>query len=80
MRHQKAPHSKRTPSQARVEGLRSQCEFLLVVNTKNNINFAPVRDVAQLVSVLGLGPRGPPFESEYPDKKMTDVESVIFLS
>ena len=25
--------------------------------------------MAQLVSVLGLGPSGPPFESEYPDTK-----------
>ena len=27
------------------------------------------RDVAQLVSAPALGAGGPPFESEYPDKK-----------
>ena len=29
------------------------------------------RGVAQLVSASGLGPEGPVFESQYPDKKAT---------
>ncbi len=35
--------------------------------------------MAQLASALGLGPRGPPFESEYPDKKVDDLFSSTFL-
>ena len=44
---------------------------------KKALSLPPVRDVAQLVSVLGLGPRGPPFESEYPDKRKADGESAF---
>ena len=38
------------------------------------------RGVAQLVSASGLGPEGPVFESQYPDKKeMTLVISFFLL-
>ena len=40
------------------------------------------RGVAQLASASGLGPEGPPFESEYPDKlqkELLEFQAVLFF-
>ena len=37
------------------------------------------RGVAQLVSASGLGPEGPVFESQYPDKRAVDFQLLFFL-
>ena len=41
---------------------------------KGNTN----RGVAQLASASGLGPEGPVFESQYPDKKQLSTDSCFF--
>ena len=37
------------------------------------------RGVAQLASASGLGPEGPVFESQYPDKRAVDFQLLFFL-
>ena len=37
------------------------------------------RGVAQLASASGLGPEGPVFESQYPDKGAVDFQLLFFL-
>ena len=36
------------------------------------------RGVAQLASASGLGPEGPVFESQYPDKRVVDFQLLFF--
>ena len=38
-----------------------------------------IRGVAQLASASGLGPEGPVFESQYPDKKKETFFNVSFF-
>ena len=50
---------------------------IFAVPNKREINN---RGVAQLASASGLGPEGPVFESQYPDKRVVDFQLLFFLS